>query len=50
MVWLNADKIGFFPTAGLRRARIFDSSLRELGGFDNWTGATSLQVGEVIVE
>jgi hypothetical protein len=50
MVWLNADRIGFFPAAGAHpRARIFDSSLRELGGFDNWAASTSLLMGGVIV-
>jgi hypothetical protein len=50
MVWLNANRIGFFPTAGAHpQARIFDSSLRELGGFDNWAASTSLPMGEVIV-
>jgi hypothetical protein len=50
MVWLNANRIGFFPAAGSHpRARIFDSSLRELGGFDNWAASTSLLMGGVIV-
>jgi hypothetical protein len=50
MVWLNVNSIGFFPTAGAHpRARIFDRSLRELGGFDNWAAFTSLPVGEGIV-
>jgi hypothetical protein len=50
MVWLNANRIGFFPTPGADpRARIFDSSLRELGGFDNWAATTSLSVGEGVV-
>ena len=50
MVWLNANRIGFFPAAGAHpRARIFDSSLRELGGFDNWAASTSLLMGGVIV-
>jgi hypothetical protein len=50
MVWLNANRIGFFPAAGAHpRARIFDNSLRELGGFDNWAASTSLLMGEAIV-
>jgi hypothetical protein len=50
MVWLNADRLGFFPAPGAHpQATIFDSSLRELGGFDNWAAATSLLVGEVII-
>jgi hypothetical protein len=50
MVWLNADRLGFFPAPGAHpRAHIFDSSLRELGGFDNWAASTSLLVGEVII-
>jgi hypothetical protein len=50
MVWLNANRLGFFPAAGAhRRAHIFDSSLRELGGFDDWAASTSLLMGEVIV-
>jgi hypothetical protein len=50
MVWLNANRLGFFPGQGAhRRAHIFDSSLRELGGFDDWAASTSLLMGEVIV-
>jgi hypothetical protein len=50
MVWLDADRLGFFPAPGAHpRAHIFDSSLRELGGFDNWAASTSLLVGEVII-
>jgi hypothetical protein len=50
MVWLNANRVGFFPGPSAHpRARIFDRSLRELGGFDNWAASTSLPIGEVIV-
>jgi hypothetical protein len=50
MVWLSADRIGFFPAGGTKpRASIFDGSLRELGGFGEWAASTSLLVGDVIV-
>jgi hypothetical protein len=50
MVWLNTNRLGFFPTPGAHpRARIFDRSLRELGGLDDWVASTSLLVGKVLV-
>jgi hypothetical protein len=50
MVWLDADRIGFVPRPGENaRAIIFDRSLRELGGFDEWNAWTSLVVGDVMI-
>jgi hypothetical protein len=50
MVWLNANRLGYFPGPGTHpQAHIFDRSLRELGGFDNWTASTTLPMGEGII-
>ena len=50
MVWLTSDRVGFFPADhGVPRAVVFDSSLRRLGGIDQWTASTTLVVGDGIV-
>jgi hypothetical protein len=49
MVWLNADRVGFFPAYGTSQAVIFDTSLRQLGGIDQWAASTTLRVGDGII-
>jgi hypothetical protein len=50
MVWLDQDRIGFFPWSGDNaRAIILDRSLHELGGMNNWSAWTSLLVGHVVI-
>ena len=50
MVWLDHDRIGFFPWSGDNaRAIIFDRPLHELGGINNWSAWTSLLVGDVTI-
>lgn len=50
MVWLDHDRIGFFPWSGENaRAIIFDRPLHELGGINNWSAWTSLLVGDVMI-
>lgn len=50
MVWLDTDRFGFFPGGGDNdRAIVFDRSLRELGGFDDWSASTTLLVGDIVV-
>jgi hypothetical protein len=50
MVWLTSDRVGFFPADGATPgAVIFDSSLRQLGGIDQWAASTTLVVGDGIV-
>jgi hypothetical protein len=50
MVWLTFDRVGFFPADhAVPRATIFDTSLRRLGGIDQWAAATTIVVGDGIV-
>jgi len=49
MVWLDSDRVGFFPAYGASRAVIFDRSLRQLGGINQWAASTTLPVGDGIV-
>jgi hypothetical protein len=50
MVWLTSHRVGFFPADhGAPRAMIFDRSLRELGGIDQWAASTTLLIGNDVV-
>jgi hypothetical protein len=50
MVWLTADRVGFFPADhATPRALIFDRSLRQQGGIEGWAASTTLLVGDGIV-
>ena len=48
MVWLNADRIGFFPAAGSSGTHL-RQLLARAWRTDNWAASTSLLMGGVIV-